>query len=60
MIADNRVALLKKNIKVILYNRLLENPYWLLVNIVFLLCSEMIITQSKILLQSLKHNILKI
>lgn len=59
MIADNRVALLKKNIKVILYNWLLENPYLLLVNIVFLLCSEMIITQSKILLQSLKH-ILKI
>ena len=59
MIADNRVALLKKNIKVILYNWLLENLYLLLVNIVFLLCSEMIITQSKILLQSLKH-ILKI
>lgn len=51
MITDNRVALLKKkNIKVIFYNWLLENPYWLLVNIVFLLCSEMIyiITQSKI------------
>lgn len=62
MITDNRVGLLKENIKVILYSWLLEKPYWLLVNTVFLLCSEMIyiITQSKILLQSLKHNILKI